>query len=287
MDPEFQISRQGFLYHQRLARFKWLLHAFSLRRSPEGHENFSLGYGNDLPSGQITANRRSFLESLGLGTILDLRAEPESSPDTLSRRCLVPVRQTHSNLVHVADRSNLTDFPQEGDGLITQEPGLFLSVLTADCMPVILVDPSKPAVAVVHAGWRGAAGGIVPHALERMTRHFATRPPECLAIIGPSIRGCCFQVGPEVAEMFMQETGMEAGFLCEDASSPGKYKLDLPAHCRQQLIRAGIQRENVLADPPCTRCCQDLHFSHRGAHGQAGRMMALAGIHSIQSVAES
>jgi YfiH family protein len=252
-----------------------------------GQDNFSLGYGRSLPAEQITANRHSFSEALGQGPIHDLRAEPDFPQDISSGQFLVSVRQTHSQLVHLSGRPNLRDFPREGDGLITREPGLFLSVLTADCMPVVLANPWKPAIAVVHAGWRGAAEGIIPHTLDLMLRHFSSRPSECLALVGPSIRGCCYQVGSEVAERFMRESGEAGAFLLADPSTPGKYRLDLPSYGRHQLIQAGLQPENVWADPPCTCCRQDLFFSHRGSRGNAGRMMALAGIHSIQSVAVS
>ena len=90
----------------------------------------------------------------------------------------------------------------EGDALITGDPALFVSVRTADCVPILLADPEHHTVAAVHSGWRGTAAAIVRRAIEAMALQFASDPSHLVAAIGPSIGPCCYEVGPEVVSQF-------------------------------------------------------------------------------------
>src|SRR5580658_1255261 len=104
------------------------------------------------------------------------------------------VKQIHSSVVLDAGAA-----ATEGDALVSDRAGVLVGVKAADCVPILLVDISTPAVAAVHAGWRGSAENIVAAAVRRMAALWKTRPENLRAAIGPSIGVCCYEVGPEVA----------------------------------------------------------------------------------------
>jgi len=143
------------------------------------------------------------------------------------------------------------------DALITTEPGLLLEIRTADCLPILIVDPVRRAIAAVHAGWRGTAAGVVVAAVERMQAWCGSDPAELKAAIGPSIGPCCFEVGPEVAAKFGRQ---------------GRTFLDLAQQNAQQLRDTGVHQITVLAG--CTRCDALRFHSHRRDRERAGRMEA-------------
>jgi YfiH family protein len=142
----------------------------------------------------------------------------------------------------------------EADGHIVREPGLAPLVFVADCLPIALYGPGG--LAMVHAGWRGLAGGIVTAAAEAVE---ATS-----AAIGPGIGPCCYEVGDEVMEAFADlGNGIAQGRM-----------LDLPEVARRQLARAGV--EEVQSAGLCTSCEPELFFSHRRDHGRTGRQAGIA-----------
>ncbi len=113
---------------------------------------------------------------------------------------LATLKQVHSDRWLCAD--GRPGCLGEADALLSQTPGLMIGIFTADCLPVLLVDPERRAVAAVHAGWRGAARGILTAVVAAMQAQFGSRPRELLAAIGPAICGDCYEVGPEVARRF-------------------------------------------------------------------------------------
>lgn len=142
----------------------------------------------------------------------------------------------------------------EADGHIVPEPGLAPLVFVADCLPIALHGPGG--LAMVHAGWRGLAGGIVAAAAERVEANSAA--------IGPGIGPCCYEVGEEVLEAFAD---------LGDGIAQGRM-LDLPEVARRQLARAGVER--VQSAGLCTSCEPELFFSHRRDHGRTGRQAGIA-----------
>jgi purine-nucleoside/S-methyl-5'-thioadenosine phosphorylase / adenosine deaminase len=194
---------------------------------------------------------------------------------------LAILRQVHSDRVFKASRPLLTDPPQ-GDGWVTDEPDLLVAIQTADCLPVLLVDPEQRVVAAVHAGWRGTLQRITAKAVHRMQTDFGSRPGNCLAVVGPAIRRCCYEVGDEVVEAFTKEFERSASFFSETprakATRANSQCVDLAEACRSQLLDAGMVAENIVTDAPCTACERERFFSHRANAGQAGRMMSVIGI---------
>ncbi|MBW8875943.1 MAG: peptidoglycan editing factor PgeF [Acidobacteria bacterium] len=150
----------------------------------------------------------------------------------------------------------------EGDALYTGEPGLTLSVVTADCVPVLIAGPEG--IAAVHAGWRGIAGGVILATLEKMTGG----PGERTAWIGPAIGRCCYEVGEDVAGQVVAASAPEVSH----PGPKGKPHLDLQAAARLQLERAGVGQVFVL--PCCTRCEEEKLWSYRREGKAAGRNLA-------------
>jgi YfiH family protein len=169
---------------------------------------------------------------------------------------MASLRQIHSAGVFVADRAGCTG---EGDGLVTGTPGVAVSIRTADCFPILLVDPRRKAVAAIHAGWRGTAARIVPTAIDLMTAEFETNPHDLYAAIGPGIGECCYQVGEEVAGRFgLQKAG----------------HVDLALINRGQLVGAGVPEAHIENLDYCTACDAARFYSYRRDKEAAGRMVS-------------
>ena len=177
----------------------------------------------------------------------------------------ISLRQVHSDRVVNAAVSK--DREREGDALITQETGKCIGVRTADCVPILLVDAKNRAVAAVHAGWRGTASGIVKNAIHTMHEDFSTNAEDVYAALGPSIGGCCYEVGPEVADRF-------AEFFPGWQESSSKRKLNLAEANRRQLEGAGVRSERIFDCCLCTTCDPAQFFSFRREPENPGRMIA-------------
>jgi polyphenol oxidase len=169
-------------------------------------------------------------------------------------------KQIHSDRVLRAESEGLQG---EGDALISNRPGLALTVRTADCLPILIADPKNRAVAAIHAGWRGVVSKIAPKTVEAMTREFGSRPSDLVVAIGPGIGPCCFEVGPEVAIQF----GLS-----------GRTKVDLVSTLCRQLGRNGIAPGQISTSGLCSYCDSQLFESYRRDREAAGRMIAMIGV---------
>jgi len=184
---------------------------------------------------------------------------------------MASLKQIHSSLSFVATPSlvagSVANGPVgcvgEGDALLTAEPGMTVSIRTADCFPILLADPVHRAVAAVHAGWRGTAAEIVQETLGHMRREYGTLPTDVSAAIGPGIGVCCYQVGEEVARRFGKDTGGN---------------LDLADENLRQLTRAGVPRGQIDLTGACTFCDAERFYSFRREGERAGRMISFIGI---------
>jgi len=179
------------------------------------------------------------------------------------------LRQVHSDRVVVVDGAAGRLGP--GDALITDRPGCLLQVHTADCLPILLVDERRRAVAAIHAGWRGTAAGIAAGAVQRLCAELACHQRDLHAAIGPGIGACCYEVGSEVARQFQ-------GFFPGLATAGRRVKLDLlEANCLD-LTGAGLQPDRIYRAGLCT-CCRpgEFHSWRRDGPG-AGRVLSVVGI---------
>jgi YfiH family protein len=266
MHNQFLISAaQNFLYHQQLASFKWMLHGFSLRFDPELNRDLSLGLNDYQPTEIVLENRKR------LARAISGRDIP-----------LITLRQIHSDgIVTIRGQRPFAAVP-EGDALITVQTGILLGIQTADCLPVLLADPVRKVITAIHAGWRGLLKRIIMKVIERMQTDFSTVPVDCLAVIGPGIGACCYEVGEEIIQAFSKEfAGKEPfshSFNQKNLSTRATRSLDLVAACKHQLLESGVPQSNIFSAQSCTSCRTDLFFSHRAEGKKTGRMMGVIGI---------
>jgi YfiH family protein len=266
------------------AKLPWLVHGFSTK--PGGVSNqdtervLNLGFTEWDTKENVLENRRRFQSALDA---TDLK--------------LISLKQIHSDVIHLFDAA-----PVEvchGDASVTNRPGLLLGVQTADCVPILLVDPKKCAIASIHAGWRGTLQRIVLKAIGQMQMQFKTKPADLLAAIGPSIGGCCYEVGTEVATQFLSQFAKAPKWFDEFRTGdepnpiqwlnmrppgheppPKNVLLDLRKANRAQILSAGLRAQNIFLSDLCTACRRDLLFSYRKEGPQSGRMMSVIGLRS-------
>jgi YfiH family protein len=172
------------------------------------------------------------------------------------------LRQVHGDRVLPAGEEA---FP-EADGLWTQRPGEVLVVGVADCVPVFLWDARQRRIALVHAGWRGTAAGIVARGVECLCGA-GSSPQDLWMAMGPSIGPCCYEVGPDVSRALPE--------ACE-STREGTLQGDLRRANRLRAAACGIPSKQILPDPPCTGCDAERFFSHRKLGPRTGRQWALA-----------
>jgi YfiH family protein len=285
-----RVPQQGkinILRASHLGKLPWLAHGFTARSGGfsrgYGGGSLNLGFTKDDSKSSVERNRTAMLRELCDGQGL---------------WPLITLRQVHSDIIRFVDSP--AESQLAGDGLITATPGLLLGIQTADCLPIILVDPRRRAVGVFHAGWRGTVKRIVEKGVGEMRRCFGSRPRDLKAVIGPGIHGCCYAVGSEVREQFESQFAYAAKLFREveerdpvrekypvlflTARAPGhsvlpkKIFLDLVEANRQQLLAAGVSAKSIEASPLCTNCRTDLLFSYRAEKGKTGRMMGVVGI---------
>lgn len=283
----------------------WLQHGFSTRSGgrstiyrsgPEDKRgDLNLGFNSSDTERNVIANRRLFLAAVGGG-------KPSSVPK------LVTLHQIHSTLTRrVGCEYAAKRAVTSGDGLMTDEPGLFLGIQTADCIPVLLADRKLGAIAAFHAGWRGTLGRIVENGVGRMRLEFGSQPEDLIAAIGPGIGQCCYSVGEEMLHQFRSQF-VYADDLFRDvydsdpvrnkypmlfltARAPGHsdigpgVHLDLKEANRRQLLAAGLRSNAISVVADCTSCLPERFFSHRGEHGFTGRMLSVIGVRATESEA--
>ena len=157
------------------------------------------------------------------------------------------------------------------DAIVTDRVNVAICIKTADCVPVLISDRIKKIIAVVHGGWRGTALGITAKAIRLLQDKYGSTPEHILAAIGPSIGKCCYQVDSVVADSFNKQKGHEHFLLA--GTGKNKWMLDLAEANRRQILDGGVPQENIEVSDRCTRCNQDVFFSHRGAGGITGRQI--------------
>lgn len=277
----------------------WLLHGFSTRTGGD-----STAFGRrDLNLGIVDADSRRNVDKNRRGFLAALVPPGDRRPNAKGQRpmtALVCAKQIHSDRIHILRKPADAKRSYTGDGLITNVPGLLLSVRVADCVPVLLVDPKHHAVGAFHAGWRGTVRRIVEKGVGMMRMEFGSDPAKLRAAIGPCIHFCCYAVGDEVVDKFHSQFPYAKELFHEvfdddpvkkkypllflTARAPGhsdlgpQTHLDLVEANRRQLLAAGLKAKNIWASDLCTSCRTDLLFSHRREDGFTGRMMGVVGV---------
>jgi polyphenol oxidase len=203
----------------------------------------NLGFGKNPDDAEVVANRKKLFEA-----------------ERLSDRRLIQPRQIHSNRwIHASEFVPGI----EADASYCDSSGYLLSVLTADCLPVLVYHP-EGVIAAIHAGWRGLYDGIIPETLAQL-------PEEVWIAVGPAIGPCCYEVSEELANNFANKFGNEV----VSTDSTGKPHLDLQQVALLQLDKMNVKELDVAHI--CTFCHPDLFFSYR-RDGSSGRMMSFIGL---------
>jgi len=199
---------------------------------------------------------------------------PAAAAGPRGRGWLLSVKQVHGTDALILDRPLAEGDRFDGgwDALVTDQPGVTVTVRTADCVPVLIYDRRRRAVAAVHAGWRGAVAGIVPKTINLLVERFQVAPEELRVSIGPSAGPCCYEVDePVLNELRRQMPEWES--MVQDAAG-GRARLDLKKLVRRQVERVGMAPVHVTAVNLCTICHDDLFYSYRREGRVNGAMVS-------------
>ena len=265
----FRLSSQGaveYLEALPLAECDFLVHAFLTRRGGVSAGcfaglNFSCREG-DRPE-DVAENWRRLIGAFHL----DLRQ-------------VVLMHQTHGDRIVTIDsrEREMTAtsplLPAEAhvcDALVTDRPEITIGVKTADCVPLFLVDRVKRVIGVVHAGWRGTALNIAGQVVDVFINRFSSQPDDILAVIGPAIGPCCYEVDATVYEALNAYAAVEGASFIHPSTATDRWMMDLPMVNRCQLEQRAVPAENIFSGRYCTSCQSDVFFSHRRDHGHTGR----------------
>jgi hypothetical protein len=250
------------LHFASLAAFPGLVHAVSTR-----HGGVSTGSYASLNLSTSTGDSRENVDAnyRRLAAALDL-----------PRERFTTTWQVHGTLVVRATHENAGGMIDKADGIITDTPNLPLTQRYADCTPLIIYDPQRHAAGLGHAGWRGTVAGMATALVQAMADAFASDPADLVAVIGPAIGPCCYEVGPEVVSAVRLAFPMADALLsspANGASPAASPHFDLWTASRWQLEQAGVGQIETAG--VCTRCQHDTFFSHRGDGPQTGRFGAV------------
>jgi YfiH family protein len=242
---EKKLGKTTFFVFQELEEIPGLVHAFTLRQS-----GFSINDANH--SVPVAKEKEVLLEALGIRT-----------------GQLVFLQQVHSNRV-VPLNFPSSNYPEPSligpaDGVLVESSARFPVIRTADCLPILAI--AKQRACLLHAGWRGTRDRIAVRGITRLLQIPGVSPQDVTVTIGPCIRRCCYQVGPEVKVQF-EEEGHDVDHFFEGD------RLDLVRANQTQVRELGVTR--ILDSGMCTACRTDLFYSYR-KEGETGRNWFLAG----------
>ncbi len=184
----------------------------------------------------------------------------------------VELNQVHGCAVLKVDQSmhqKCGQHPLYYDASMSNRTDVVLGVRTADCVPILLCSKKKEAVAAVHAGWRGTYHDVVMNTVNSMQQAYGVAPHELVAVMGPSIRRCCYEVGEDLYSNFKQRFGKISGLKNQDT-----FFLDLVETNRMILLEQGLLEDNIEVIEHCTCCENDRFFSYRRDNERAGRQLS-------------
>lgn len=264
------VNRDGveFVQFENLLKYNDIItHCFTTRRggvSKGQYESLNMAFNKSDERANVEENYRRVANALGINL-----------------NNMVLSNQVHDNKIRVVDEKDrgkgiIRESDIKGiDGLVTNVSQVVLVTFYADCVPVFLVDPVKKAIGLVHSGWRSTVKEISKEAVIKMKEEFGCDLGDIEAAIGPSIGKCCFEVGEEVLGEFEAALSWSTNYMVKGEH---KYFIDLPSVIRRTLINAGMNESKIFLSNICTKCNNDIFFSHRGDLGKTG---TLAGIMQI------
>ena len=224
-------------------------HGFTTRRGGASCTHFAslnLGAAVGDDAADVAANWQALHQATGLG--------------------FARAWQVHGNRVIVARCAG--EPLEEADAIISAQRGLAACVSVADCVPILIGDPRSGAVAAVHAGWRGTLAHAAERAVEALAREVGAHPGDLLAAIGPAIGPCCYEVSPDLAQVFRDDLGTRVA-----EPHGGSSRVDLWLANEMVLRKAGLAGERIEVLGRCTACEPETFFSHRRDRGRTGRQV--------------
>lgn len=247
-----------------LADLPGVVHGFTRRRPGLGAADGNVSYSKPRNVADAWRMRQLWCRAIGV--------DPEQ---------LVTTGQVHGNAVlrvtaKHAGHGATPGSPLAGiaDAMITSEPGVVLLSMHADCLPILLVDPVTPAVAVVHAGWRGTVANVTGAAIAALGEAFGTDPSTVRAFLGPAIAASCYEVGDDVATAWTELVGPDQRAVALQPRG-SRWTFDVTSANAFLLRRAGLVPALIASCGICTRCNGDDWFSHRGQGPLTGRFGAM------------
>ena len=242
-----------FLF-ENLLKYDKISHFITTRNngiSPKPFKSLNLGFNSGDSIENVEKNWHILMENIGLN---------ETKIFTLN--------QIHSDKIVIANSKIIENSGQkiEGDAIITDLKGLFIAVLVADCVPIILYDPIKSIISVVHAGWKGSSLEIAKKTVEKMEKVFLSKPKDIIAGIGPSIGPCCYKVKNDVQKYF-------SNYRNAVIVKNNEYYINLWEVNKSQLIKSGINENNIEVSRLCTSCNNKIFYSYR-KENPIGRFVA-------------
>lgn len=236
-----------------------LTHGFSLRTGGRSEGPFaSLNLGRVAGENHLAYMSNQFAYARDVG---------------FARTRLFEANQVHGSVVRVirGDEDPFVTRDEDADALVTKARGVAIGVRVADCLPLLLADPTAGVVGAVHAGWRGVASEITSVAIDEMVKLGASTE-NLVASIGPHIRACCFEVGDEVVEALSK---VAHGAIFVETNHGPKPHVVLANLVRAQLEARGLSAASIDDVPGCTSCDSERFFSHRRDKGKTGRHLAV------------
>jgi YfiH family protein len=250
--------KNGLPYFEipEIAQLGWIRHAFLSRKggsSPPPYDTLNLSENNGDGHEHVSGNKNLVAKTFGF----DLNQ-------------LILLDQVHQDQILLLKGPALSlPSPLEYDAQMTNASNVFLGILTADCVPIFVVDQKKKAIAAIHAGRQGTALHITTKVLQKMKKEYGSLPKDLLIALGPSIGFCCYEIDEKVFSPEWEPFSIPAG--------DGKWMVDLVRINIVEIEKEGIKEEQIFLIDLCTSCHRDLFFSNR-KEGKTGRQLSFIGI---------
>jgi len=245
-----------YLESPEIARIPWVRHGFLTRKggvSLPPYDTLNLGRNSSDDPKSVSRNRDLIAATFGF-----------------DRNRLILLDQRHGDgILVLKEPIHELPLPLEYDALITNASDLFLGILTADCVPILVVDPRRKVIAAIHAGRNGTALHVTSKCLKTMRDEFGSSIGDLRIAMGPSIGSCCYEIDRPVFQSEWEPFSASAG--------EGRWRIDLARINLHQMEKEGVNQAQVDSIDLCTRCHPDLFFSYRG-EGKTGRQLSFIGM---------
>jgi YfiH family protein len=286
---EHHSSSVSYLQFDLFQQFPEVIHAVFTRKGGYSDPPFaSLNTGRSINGDKIeniAHNRLRALQALDLNETPAITLWQVHGSQVVTYNLHDEWRTDWANQSHFTRRWRAEEI-HKGDALITQVRGITLALSFADCVPIVLYDPTQQVIGITHGGWRGTARGIVMATITEMYEQFGCQPQDIYAGIGPAIGDCCYEVSDQVRQFFMSATNFaemptaeylrgpvreSAVFLEHGLKDRMSLRLNLQATNYKQLLMAAVPAKQIEVMEICTSCNTDRFFSHRAENSNTGR----------------